>query len=190
VPNFEVFKLNIMKDQAINTENLTLSTVVAAQVEAVKDKLLQTIKAVKQDEINLVPFAGSWTAGQVGEHINLSVSGMIDILSAPAQATVREPDQYVKGIKDMFLNFGLKFQAAQAIMPTAKHHDKETLISTLNNTFQKFIYIILSEDLTGTFPGTQFPGMGPLTRLEWVYLTIYHTQRHIHQVKDMRKSPL
>ena len=177
-----------MEAQAINTENLTLSTVVAAQVEAVKDKLLQTLKPVKQDEINHIPFAGSWTPGQVGEHINLSVSGMIDILGAPARATTREPDQYVKGIRDMFLNFRLKFQAAQNITPTAEHHDKIALITTLTDTFQKFIDIILSEDLTGTFPDAQFPGIGPLTRLEWVYLTIYHTQRHIHQLKEMRKS--
>jgi hypothetical protein len=180
-----------MKDQAINTENLTLSTVVTAQVESIKEKLIQTLAFIKQDEINRIPFKGSWTAGQVGEHINLSVSGMIKTLSAPANITEREPDRYVKGIKDMFLNFGLKFQAAQAIMPTAKHHDKETLINTLTDTFKSFINIVRAEDLTGTFPGIQFPGMGQLTRLEWVYLTIYHTQRHIHQLKEMRKyNPL
>jgi hypothetical protein len=187
VPTFELLNINIMKDQAINTEELSLSILVAAQIESIKEKLVLAITSIKLDKINHIPFEGSWTAGQVGEHINLSVSGMIDILSAPAKETEREPDQYVKNIRDMFLNFNLKFQAAQNITPTAKHHDKETLINTLNHTFQTFIDIIQAEDLTGTFPGALFPGIGPLTRLEWVYLTIYHTQRHIHQLKGMRK---
>ncbi|MDN5284497.1 MAG: DinB family protein [Mucilaginibacter sp.] len=176
-----------MKDQAINTEHITLSELVTAQVESIKEKLIQTIALIKQDEINRTPFEGSWTAGQVGEHINLSVSGMIKTLSAPVNVTEREPDRYVKGIKDMFLNFNLKFSAAPGITPTDKHQDKETLINTLTNTFKGFINIVRAEDLTGTFPGVEFPGMGPLTRLEWVYLTIYHTQRHIHQLKEMKK---
>jgi hypothetical protein len=176
-----------MKDQTINTENISLSTLVAAQVESIKEKLIRTIVLIKQDEINRTPFKGSWTAGQVCEHVNLSVAGMIKTLTAPANVTEREPDRYVKGIKDMFLNFNLKFPAAPAIMPAGNYHDKEMLINMLTDTFKSFIGIVRAEDLTGTFPGAEFPGIGQLTRLEWVYLTIYHTQRHIHQLKDIKK---
>jgi hypothetical protein len=176
-----------MKDQTINSGHITLNQLVAIQVESTEKKLMQTIASIKQEDINQVPFEGSWTAGQVCEHVNLSVSGVINTLKAPAEVTERNPDQHAKELRDMFLNFNLKFSAAPAIIPSGVDHDKKALVDTLTNTFENLVDIIQAEDLTGTFAGFKFPGMGQLTRLEWVYLTIYHTQRHIHQIKNIMK---
>ena len=176
-----------MKDQTINSGHITLNQLVAIQVEATEKKLMQTIASIKQEDINQVPFEGSWTAAQVCEHVNLSVSGIIDTLKAPAEVTERSPDQYAQELKDLFLNFDLKFSAAPTLIPSDRAHDKKALVSTLAGTFESLVGIIQTEDLTGTFAGFKFPGMGPLTRLEWVYLTIYHTQKHIHQIKNIMK---
>jgi hypothetical protein len=176
-----------MKDQTINPGHITLNQLVTIQVESTEKKLMQTIASIKQKDINQVPFEGSWTAGQVCEHVNLSVSGVVETLKAPTEVTERSPDQYAKELKDMFLNFNLKFPSAPAIMPSGVDHDKKALVDVLTNTFENLVNIIQTEDLTGTFAGFKFPGMGQLTRLEWVYLTIYHTQRHIHQIKNIMK---
>jgi hypothetical protein len=176
-----------MKDQTINSGHITLNQLVTIQVDSIAKKLLQTITSIKQQDINQVPFEGSWTAGQVCEHVNLSVSGIINTLKAPAEVTERIPDQHAQELRDMFLNFDLKFTAAPTLMPEGMAHDKKKLANTLAGTFESLVGIIQTEDLTGTFAGFKFPGMGPLTRLEWVYLTIYHTQRHIHQIKNIMK---
>ncbi|HMG10145.1 MAG TPA: DinB family protein [Mucilaginibacter sp.] len=176
-----------MKDQTINPGHITLNQLVTIQVESTEKKLMQTIASIKQKDINQVPFEGSWTAGQVCEHVNLSVSGVINTLKAPVEVTERSPDQYAKELRDLFLNFDLKFPSAPALMPSGMDHDKKTLINTLTGTFEHLVDTIQTADLTGIFPGFKFPGMGQLTRLEWVYLTIYHTQKHIHQIKNIMK---
>ncbi len=38
--------------------------------------LLETIADFSQEQYNKVPFAGSWTAGQVSEHLLKSIGGM------------------------------------------------------------------------------------------------------------------
>ena len=39
-------------------------------------ELAEIISSFNEDQINLIPFEGSWTAGQVGEHIILSLSDL------------------------------------------------------------------------------------------------------------------
>ncbi|MBE7179216.1 MAG: DinB family protein, partial [Mucilaginibacter polytrichastri] len=40
-------------------------------------------------------------------------------------------------------------------------------------------------DLSMLCLGFDFPGLGFLTRYEWLYFNIYHTQRHIRQLRNI-----
>ncbi len=46
-------------------------------------ELKEVISSFNEDQINLIPFEGSWTPGQVAEHIILSVSGFERAINGP-----------------------------------------------------------------------------------------------------------
>lgn len=173
-----------MKEETIKTNGT--SQPLPIQIKATGDELLQTLDAVNEEDINKVPFAGSWTAGQLGEHIILSVSGITDMVNGPTGTTKRSPDQYVQALKDMFLDFNLKFKAAEIITPADKTYEKAYLKGKLAGLFENFKLLAETRDLTDSCLAAEFPGMGHLTRLEWMYQTVYHTQRHTQQLKGIK----
>jgi hypothetical protein len=173
-----------MKDQS---QTSTLPQPLAVLFESTVNEFMQTIKPIEQDEINLIPFEGSWTAGQVIEHIRLSVLSAIAVINAPVKTTERSPDQFAQAIKDLFLDFDAKYPTAPTLVPADKHYDKEVLTAELNAVFKELQENIQTKDLTDTCIATEFTGIGYLTRLEWVTVAVYHTQRHAHQLNGIKK---
>ena len=158
---------------------------VAADVEATGASFIKTILAINPDDFNRVPFEGSWTAAQVAEHIRLSITGTIAIFNASVTATDRDPGEYINAVKDIFLDFDARYPSAAAILPADKLYRKETLKDELAAIFGELQQNIQVKALTETCLAAQIPGIGHLTRLEWAYLAVYHTQRHDHQIKNI-----
>ena len=61
-------------------------------------KLNETLSKFSEDELNLVPHQGSWTAGQVTQHIILACSGFPELFAGKTKLTTRKPDEKVKDI--------------------------------------------------------------------------------------------
>lgn len=170
-----------MKEEIIKTNQP-----LAVQLQSVADDLIQTLDFIRQEDINRIPFQGSWTAAQVGEHIVLSVSSITALLKGNSGTTNRAPDKYIQALKDMFLDLNLKFTSAPSITPDDKYYDKDILTAKLQIVFDEMLEVIDTKDLTDSCLESEFPGMGHLTRLEWLYQTLYHTQRHVHQLKNIK----
>ena len=157
-------------------------------IGATAQDMLNTFANTPVQDLNRVPFDGSWTAGQLAEHIRLSLSSGIGLINGNTQATDRVPDKYVQAVKDLFLNFDLKFKAAPIITPANKDYEKETLTNQLKNHFNDLINLAQTKDLTDTCLAAEFYGIGYLTGLEWAYQQVYHVQRHIRQLKGIQAS--
>lgn len=161
--------------------------------EAVLDKLtvttrelLQMLASFSQQEINAIPFAGSWTAAQVAEHILKSDQGVLKTLHGRVKPTERPPDAGLEGLQTTFLNFATKLKSPEFILPSSAGHDKETLLQSLQSTRSSISQAAGTLDLAQTC--LDMPVLGEITRLELIYLVMYHTQRHIHQLRNIRKS--
>jgi hypothetical protein len=172
-----------MKDKL---QTSALPQPLALEFKSVANKFMHTVALIGQDNINLVPFAGSWTAAQVIEHIRLSVSGTVTIINAAVKTTNRSPDQFAKAIKDLFLDFDAAYPTAPVLVPADKAYDRDELTAQLKPVFETLQDDIQAKDMTDTCHAAEFTGMGYLTRLEWVTVAIYHTQRHIHQLQKIR----
>ncbi len=72
----------------------------------------EIISSFNKDQFNLIPFEGSWTAGEVAEHIILSVSGFEKTMNGPVAETGRAPDALNEKIKAIFLDFTTKMKSA------------------------------------------------------------------------------
>lgn len=150
--------------------------------------LLQTIASFDQELLNKVPFEGSWTAGQVGEHLLKAESGIPEVLSGPVVAVVRPADEMVPAIESVFLDFSTKLKSPEFILPSAGPHDRQVLLNGFEFVRKELMQMAQQDDLTLICTSFPFPQMGELTRWEWLHFAVCHSKRHIRQLKNIYKQ--
>jgi len=155
------------------------------EIERTADELLLVTGGFAQDEFNTTPFEGSWTPGQVAEHISLSASGILSTVGGNTGPAERDPRQMVAPLRDAFLNFNIKMQSPDFIIPSNDPKDKSSMMQSLKDTFAGLAKVARTQDLLVTCLGFDMPTVGPMTRLEWLSFAVVHTQRHIWQLKKM-----
>ncbi|HEU5366758.1 MAG TPA: DinB family protein [Hanamia sp.] len=148
--------------------------------------LLEIVSSFDDKEFNEIPFEGSWSAAQVADHIRKSLKGTVNALYGEVKPPERQPDEHVQKLKSLFLNFEIKLQSPEYILPSEKPLQKEILYQDLKELADAISKATNTLDLSfaSTIP---FPKTGELTRLEWINFAIYHTQRHIRQIKNIRQ---
>lgn len=155
------------------------------EFEAVTNSYMNLVTALNQDEINTVPFPGSWTAAQVTDHLCKSDNAMIQALNGPVQPTTRPADKGVNKLRSIFLDFSTKLPAPEFIIPEPVTHNKESLISAFKTGREQIGKAIQTLDLSAT---CHMPIFGEPTRLELIAFVIFHTQRHTNQVKHISEK--
>lgn len=142
-------------------------------------------KAIKQfdaAQYNTIPFEGSWTAGQVVQHLSLANSGFNDILFGEVKEPESSATEKVGQLKDIFLNFEAKMQAPDFVLPEFKDYDATTHLAKtvgIKATTEKAIVELDPDAICLAF---ELPVFGFLTRKEATYFIIYHTIRHTNQL--------
>ena len=150
--------------------------------ETTKD-LFETLSLFTQEEFNKIPFQGSWTAGQVAEHLWKSESAITKALKGVSKETERNPEQYVEMIRKVFLDYTTKLKSPDFILPSNDGKDRDAFIKAFQETRSDLKNSIETLDLDKTFTEFSFPQAGNLTGLELFNLVVCHTKRHIRQLK-------
>lgn len=148
-------------------------------------RLIGILSGFDQSQIDKIPFEGSWTAGQVGEHLLKGLSGMPRLVAGKTQITERPYDAKAEAIRELFLDFDNKMQAPDFIAPTETQHSKEMLIAGLQKIESELLAIAKNEDLSITCLGFELPGFGALTIYEWLVFLTAHAQRHTFQLEKI-----
>jgi hypothetical protein len=156
-------------------------------MEQTTQALLQTIDSFTQNEFNIVPFEGSWTAAQVAEHLLKSESGLRSLFLGNTAPSNRPVDKNVKMLQDLFLDFSTKLQSPPPILPSADVKDKDLLYKALATNRAELTRLANTIDLTQTFTDYSFPTVGQLTGIEWLTFVVCHSKRHIHQLNNIKK---
>src|SRR6478609_9479143 len=93
-----------------------------AQIDSTEAALLDAFGSLSQQELNTVPFEGSWTPGQLSEHLEKSYG--VDTLYAETADTTRDPASMIAPIKAIFLDFSTKMESPDFIYPRGDHYEK------------------------------------------------------------------
>lgn len=165
-----------------------MKNVISTEIEKTTNELIQLISLTSDEQISEIPFEGSWSLAQVGDHL-LKSYGLVEALkTGPVRQTERLPVNEIEQVKKIFLDFNAKYKSAEALMPTNEPIEKEKLLSGLQKRISQIKEVMHTKDLTETCIGIPFKGIGELTRIEWLHVILFHTQRHIHQMKSILKS--
>ena len=159
---------------------------IANSIENTSTALLEVIFSIPKDQFDTVPFEGSWTAGQVAEHVLKSCAGLVDVLEGNVKPTNRNAEEHVLMLRDIFLNFEHKMKSPDFILPTDDKHDRQVIAADLANALADIAAVAKVENLDLTCTDFEMPGLGQLTRIELISFVDVHTQRHIHQLKNIR----
>lgn len=164
-----------------------MATDILAELITTKDSFFNALGAFTRKQFNTIPFEGSWTPGQVAEHIYKSVAGVPFLLSTDGISADRDPALNVAGIRQMFLDFSTKMKSPGFVLPSDEPKDLAVLTQLLKETFTATIDTAQGKDLNLIIPDFEFPGSGPVSRLELLNFISVHTQRHTHQLQQIRK---
>lgn len=148
--------------------------------------LSQLISSLDEEQLNTIPFEGSWTTGQVAEHLIKSNGGFAKLLFGPVKETERATDELVGAFKKAFLDFTIKMDSPVSVLPTKSRYKKEDLLNSFTDIKTTISRAIQTLDLSQTCIAFEIPKTGFLTRTEAVWFAIYHTQRHIHQLENIK----
>ena len=134
---------------------------------------------------NEIPFDGSWTIAQLATHITKSNKAITQGMYMNGKPADRDPEAGVPDLKKMFLDFERKFPSPDFIVPEERDYIREDVISSLTNSINN-----LKDDRSNQnlFEVINMKIFGEVTKLELLHFVLYHTQRHVHQLKNIQKA--
>jgi len=91
----------------------------------------------------------------------------------------------VQKLKEIFLNFDSKLQSPKFILPTQERYSRKQLITELRDSVEQIKELSARIDVAEMIDHRVFGG---ITKFEILHFVVYHTQRHIHQLKNIFKS--
>jgi len=165
-----------MMTENINTEELF------ASLDHTTSEFIELLSSFTETQVNEIPSAGSWTAAQVAEHVTLSNIGIIKSLNKEGRSPDRAADAGVEGLKKTFLDFDTKLQSPEFILPTRDIYQKKLVIDSIGISVAELKKLSRHVNL---FDIISHPIFGDITKLELIHFVVYHTQRHVHQLKNI-----
>jgi len=165
----------------MTTKTLDTNETLSATADAISE-LTDLMLAVDEDKINTIPYDGSWTAPQLLRHVTKSINGMTKAMHKDAKPAERNPGERIEELKKIFLNFSKKLTQPDFIVPEELIYEKQSSIEELNKSFNRFKESAGNANLDDLIEGLP---LGPITKLEIIHFVLYHTQRHLHQMKKI-----
>ena len=162
-------------------ENISIKELLS-EISSAVTGLTTLMATVDEHKVNTVPYDGSWTAPQLLNHVTKSINGMAKAMQADSVPANRNPAERVEELRKIFLDFSQKFQSPAFIVPDDDIYEQSLTIDQLNEAFEGFKKSATTANLEELIEGLP---LGPITKLETIYFTLFHTQRHLHQLKKI-----
>ena len=163
------------------TEKFNTNELLSATADAVA-QLTNLMSAVDNGKVNTIPFEGSWTAPQLLRHVTKSINGMTKAMHMEGKPAERNPGERIEELKKIFLDFSKKLRQPDFIVPEERVYEKQPSIEELDRSFNQFKESASGANLNDMVEGLP---LGPITKLEITHFVLYHTQRHVHQMKNI-----
>ena len=143
---------------------------------------MATLEKFDEEQINEIPFEGSWTPGQVADHIIKATGGIPDRDTISAERPFNEK---VGKMESVFLDFETKFKSPEFVIPGNGPFKKTELTRMFRTLLEKHKHKINNTDLKALCRGFELPTIGQMTRYEWFRFIIAHTTRHLYQLENI-----
>jgi DinB superfamily len=151
-------------------------------IELVSDTLVQLLQSVSERNFNQKPSPDKWSIAQVADHIRLSNNSVAKALALKGKPLDRNPGQRISELKSVFLDFQTKLQAPDFIVPSKDIYDPNLLLKDLQASIQLIRERMYEDNLDELI---NHPAFGDISKFEILHFVLYHTQRHLRQIKEI-----
>ncbi len=154
------------------------------QLSEATETMTGMIHPLSERLFNAVPFEGSWTAGQLLQHMIKSDSSILGGMKGDTVPTTgRIGDEHISELEETFLDSGRKFNAPDFIVPEAVDYDKNELLAAFKKGREEIAGVLRSTNPLDTCMA--HPIFAGYTRLEMVSFITVHTIRHTRQLEKI-----
>ena len=147
--------------------------------------MLQILSKFKVEQLDIIPFEGSWTAGQVAEHIIKANAGIPKLCRGETEEPMPDRVEKLSDMNALFNNYSIKMDSPKSIVPISTNNLLEPILISIKTIQSEFINVIKSEDLNLICLDFAFPTFGYLSRSEWINFGLIHTKRHTNQLVNI-----
>ena len=162
--------------EKLNTQELF------ASLDKTWDDFFSLFTSIDEKNINTVPFENSWTVAQLVTHVKKSNNAIVQALQMEGKPCTRNADERVDELKSIFLDFTVKFQSPAFIVPEEKEYKKEDIVNQVYTSVKHLKELRTTVNLTEII---YLPAFGEIAKFEILYFVLYHTQRHLRQLKNI-----
>jgi hypothetical protein len=161
-----------------------MNTELSNRLEKNFQELTELLSGLNEEQWNAVPFKGSWTPAQLGEHLLKSYQ-VLELFNGTYKKAGGKPDEKIEPIKKVFLDMDRKMKSPKELVPSETGIEQKKLVLQLKNITHQLVEFSKTRDLTITCMDEEMPGFGHLTIFEWLNFINFHTQRHLIQLKKI-----
>jgi len=151
-------------------------------IEQAITELAGIMSSLSDTQVNSIPYKDSWTAGQLFNHVTKSINGMAKAMLKESKPAERDPGERIAGLRKAFLDFSSKMKSPDFIIPEEGPYEKQAVINELKASFELLKENTNKANLIELLQGLP---LGEITKLELLHFVLYHTQRHLHQMKKI-----
>jgi hypothetical protein len=162
--------------------NVVAPAGITAQIDETGQELYQLVASLTEEQFNTVPFIDSWTPAQLAVHVTKSNNAIAQGMSMEGKPALRTPAERVAELKKIFLDFNHKMKSPEFIMPRPGLYEQAATLAALKKSIDQ---LQEKSRLADLFEVIIFPALGEITKLELLYFVVYHTQRHVHQLRNI-----
>lgn len=155
------------------------------QFENALEQTISLLESLTKEQLNSVPFEGSWTAAQVGRHIYKSIKGTHEMLQKPMPVPDRNPLKRTQEFKDILLDFDLKMESPDFLIPENETYYGGQLIASINEVKGEVLPVVATANLEEEAPLAEGHPLKGSTKLEILHFLTYHSVRHNRQIEKI-----
>jgi hypothetical protein len=155
------------------------------EIDDTISQYIDRISILDNDQINEIPYENSWTAAQLCNHILKSTAGIVQAMKTDGTPTEKNSTEKIAGLKNIFLDVSNKFQSPKEIVPDDGPFEKQKTIDDLTTCFKDLDFYSGNTHLNEEMDGGP---LGPITKYELLHFVLYHSQRHLRQMKRIYEA--
>ena len=162
------------------------------KIKATIDKLIAFIDQSPLEELLYKPSVESWNILECAEHIHLANAGIERILQTPAPETNENmlSELFGEGKLNHLLvtKRTVKQPAPDNVVPAGIFTTGEKAKRAIQKDIHAILHLLDTKDFSQeTFIIHHFR-LGNMTKTDWIYFLIAHTERHLFQIAEIKQA--
>lgn len=153
-----------------------------AMYQQLCNEYIALLQSLSDDQININPSSGGWSVGQVISHI--TKANQSSFLGEKGEVCSRDIGEKLAELELTFLDFDVKMKSPDFILPDLKTFSKVESIQKISKCFEALIEALDDSKMDEILNSP----LGVLTKWEIANFMIFHSKRHLHQLKNIQKT--